>query len=408
MQRTGVPFRYCTVSSGCVDNDSLAESVSEIHAGRIRTYERRTRIAYRPALGVHPPPGRRGPGAVRPGPDRLRRLRRPVAGPAAAPRQHGADLRALQHPAARPVQRRHAGLDVGVAGGRVPRRRGPDGRLPVLRRRQPAAPSQPFLGVRRRPGLPRRRRRSWSCSCCRPCRNSRAAPSGGSSRPPAWPSAGSTSAGCTSATATASGRCGRRCSACSAPSSSPCSAFFFMLPAVRDYKDSYSRSKVLVLFDVSGSMAGTIDDIPTDAVPLEKLLSRQDKVIQFLNDEKANFVKRLEEKNPVDVYRFARGLDPEYLHFSQEDQQLPAVRVGRLAARPQPRQGADAAAGPLAAGILEGVPQADRRRRTAGRVDRRRAGALPQVPRPQRRPDAEGRRLLQQHQRRRLGAVAAR
>ena len=96
-------------------------------------------------------------------------------------------------------------------------------------------------------------------------------------------------------------------------------AFFFMLPAVRDYKDSYSRSKVLVLFDVSGSMAGTIDDIPTDAVPLEKLLSRQDKVIQFLNDEKANFVKRLEEKNPVDVYRFARGLDPEYLHFAQDD-----------------------------------------------------------------------------------------
>ena len=184
--------------------------------------------------------------------------------------------------------------------------------------------------------------------------------------------------------------------------------FFFMLPAVRDYKDSYSRSKVLVLFDVSGSMAGTIDDIPTDAVPLEKLLSRQDKVIQFLNDEKANFVKRLEEKNPVDVYRFARGLDPEYLHFSQEDQNFLRLRVGRLAARPQPRQGAEAAARAAGRRILEGVPQADRRRRTAGRVDRRRTGALPQVPRTQRRPDAEGRRLLQQHQRRRLGAVAAR
>jgi hypothetical protein len=96
-------------------------------------------------------------------------------------------------------------------------------------------------------------------------------------------------------------------------------AFFFMLPAVRDYKDSYSRSKVLVLFDVSGSMAATIDDIPTDAVPLDKLLSRQDKVLQFLADEKVHFLKRLEEKNPIDVFRFARGLDPEYLHFSQDD-----------------------------------------------------------------------------------------
>ena len=126
-------------------------------------------------------------------------------------------------------------------------------------------------------------------------------------------------------------------------------AFFFMLPAVRDYKDSYSRSKVLVLFDASGSMAGTIDDVPTDAVPLEKLLSRQDKVIQFLADEKANFIRRLEEKNPVDVYRFARGLDPEYLHFTQEDQNFLRPEWDAWQRDPNRDKGPRPPQGPLAA-----------------------------------------------------------
>src|SRR5207248_1151577 len=76
---------------------------------------------------------------------------------------------------------------------------------------------------------------------------------------------------------------------------------------------------VLVAFDVSGSMIYTIDDIPTDAMPLDKLPTRQDKVTAFLADEKANFLKKLEEKNPVDVFRIARGLDPEYLHLSLID-----------------------------------------------------------------------------------------
>ena len=145
-------------------------------------------------------------------------------------------------------------------------------------------------------------------------------------------------------------------------------AFFFMLPAVRDYKDSFSRSKVLVLFDVSGSMAGTIDDIPTDAVPLDKLLSRQDKVIQFLNDEKVNFVKRLEEKNPVDVFRFARGLDPEYLHLAQDGNAWMRAEFDAYTRNPN-RDKEVIPPGPLAAGTLEGVFEADRRRRRAGRVD---------------------------------------
>jgi hypothetical protein len=96
-------------------------------------------------------------------------------------------------------------------------------------------------------------------------------------------------------------------------------AFFFMLPAVREYKDSFIRSKVLVVFDVSGSLVYTIDDVPTNAVPLDKLPTRQDKILAFLDDQKVSFLKRLQEKNPVDVFRIARGLDPENLHFSVID-----------------------------------------------------------------------------------------
>ncbi len=132
-------------------------------------------------------------------------------------------------------------------------------------------------------------------------------------------------------------------------------AFFFMLPAVRDYKDSLSRSKVLVLFDASGSMAGTIDDIPTDAMPLDKLLSRQDKVIQFLADEKANFVRRLEEKNPVDVYRFARGLDPEYLHFEQDDRNFLRAEWDAWLRSPNRDKEPPPARGPLAAEYWKAV-----------------------------------------------------
>jgi hypothetical protein len=96
-------------------------------------------------------------------------------------------------------------------------------------------------------------------------------------------------------------------------------AFFFMLPAVRPFTNVYSRSKVLVLFDVSGSMVQITDDLPSEAHPNDVLPTRQDKVLAFLSNESINFLRRLETKNPVDVYRFARSLDPEFLHFSKEN-----------------------------------------------------------------------------------------
>src|SRR5262245_8727352 len=54
-------------------------------------------------------------------------------------------------------------------------------------------------------------------------------------------------------------------------------ALIFLLPAWQTWDKLENRSKVLVLIDVSGSM-NSKDDIPTAAVPVEKLLSRQDKI----------------------------------------------------------------------------------------------------------------------------------
>src|SRR5438132_826177 len=60
-------------------------------------------------------------------------------------------------------------------------------------------------------------------------------------------------------------------------------AVVFLLPAWQTWERTESHSKVVLAFDVSGSM-GNKDDVPTETLPPEKLPTRQEKVIQFLND----------------------------------------------------------------------------------------------------------------------------
>lgn len=91
-------------------------------------------------------------------------------------------------------------------------------------------------------------------------------------------------------------------------------ALVFLLPAYQIWDTTEGRSKVIVLADVSGSM-GTRDDPPTEAVPVEKLPSRQDKVVRFLTDDQVAFLKRLGAQNPVTVYRFGAALDDEPRQF---------------------------------------------------------------------------------------------
>src|SRR5437660_8225795 len=70
-------------------------------------------------------------------------------------------------------------------------------------------------------------------------------------------------------------------------------AAVFLLPALQTWERTELHSKVALLLDASGSMLSK-DDLPTDAMPVEKLPSRQDKVIQFLTDERVGFLKRLQ------------------------------------------------------------------------------------------------------------------
>ncbi len=88
-------------------------------------------------------------------------------------------------------------------------------------------------------------------------------------------------------------------------------ALVFLLPAWQTWERTESHSKVVLAFDVSGSMSNK-DDLPTETLPVEKLPTRQDKVIQFLADERTGFLKTLQQKNPVYLYRFGGKVDDTF------------------------------------------------------------------------------------------------
>ena len=90
-----------------------------------------------------------------------------------------------------------------------------------------------------------------------------------------------------------------------------CLALMFLMPARQDYERVEKQSRVLVLIDVSDSMAVVSDDVSA------KPVTRLSKVLDFLSDERVAFVNRLLEKNPVFVYRFGNRLDEEPQPFEK-------------------------------------------------------------------------------------------
>jgi hypothetical protein len=90
----------------------------------------------------------------------------------------------------------------------------------------------------------------------------------------------------------------------------------FLLPGVQRWEESHSQSRAVLALDASQSLVQTRDGMPTDETPLEKLPTRQDQVIQLLTDPRVNFLNRLEERNPVYVYRFGRMADENFHVFS--------------------------------------------------------------------------------------------
>ena len=94
----------------------------------------------------------------------------------------------------------------------------------------------------------------------------------------------------------------------------------FLLPANQTWYETRQRSKVVLLFDVSGSITSARDDIPPPGKSLKDMPTRQDLVMKFLASEgkykDVDFLKRLQDKNPIAAYRFARSLDPEFRHLT--------------------------------------------------------------------------------------------
>ena len=84
-------------------------------------------------------------------------------------------------------------------------------------------------------------------------------------------------------------------------------AFVFLLPGCQTYEKTETHSKVLFLFDVSGSM-GAVDDLPEVGQDPGKLPTRQDKVIKLLTSQAA-FVQKVLQKSPVTAYRFGSVAD---------------------------------------------------------------------------------------------------
>jgi hypothetical protein len=96
--------------------------------------------------------------------------------------------------------------------------------------------------------------------------------------------------------------------------------FVFLLPAKQTWNESRQRSKVVLVFDVSGSVTVSRDDVPPPGKSLLDVDTRQDQVLKFLHNEDRfkgfDFIKRLEEKNPITAYRFSKFADPDFRHLN--------------------------------------------------------------------------------------------
>jgi len=99
-------------------------------------------------------------------------------------------------------------------------------------------------------------------------------------------------------------------------------AVCFLLPAMQERDKTRKQSRVLVVLDVSPSVANTSDDAAKGSDKKPK--TRLDKILDFLTDanavnpdgsDKANFLKNLTDKNPVFAFRFGKQLDDDAQAF---------------------------------------------------------------------------------------------
>lgn len=86
----------------------------------------------------------------------------------------------------------------------------------------------------------------------------------------------------------------------------------FLLPGCQTLEKQEFESKVVVLFDVSGSLY-TVDDFPEPGQDPKTLLSRQEKILEFMTKKAGEkdfaFGDKVLAKTPMTMYRFGPVLD---------------------------------------------------------------------------------------------------
>ena len=98
-------------------------------------------------------------------------------------------------------------------------------------------------------------------------------------------------------------------------------AVVFLLPGCQHKEEHKFESKVVVLFDVSGSMM-TKDDLPEPGQNLDEMKTRQDKIYDWImakSPDKAGaptpFYAHAVAKTPLTLYRFGQELDATAIHL---------------------------------------------------------------------------------------------
>jgi hypothetical protein len=92
----------------------------------------------------------------------------------------------------------------------------------------------------------------------------------------------------------------------------------FLLPAIQNWEETRTQSRVVLGLDTSTSMVATRDEVPSEGVSFEKMPTRQDKVLNLLTDTQIAFLKRLQERNPVFAYRWGVGVDEQFKVLNEE------------------------------------------------------------------------------------------
>ncbi len=103
-------------------------------------------------------------------------------------------------------------------------------------------------------------------------------------------------------------------------------AVVFLLPGCQYFEQQEYHSKVVFLFDVSGSLF-VVDDLPEEGQDPEKLPTRQDKILTMLSTLKkdaegkeSTFIDRIVQKSPVTAYRFGHVLDEgDVMHLTKNN-----------------------------------------------------------------------------------------